>query len=282
MNLQKTKVMKCTRKAAPKEADKDPCVVCGKRVGVNSIRCTLCHYWVHGRCSGKSGALAKAVQDFRCRTCKEGGRSEPERFRLEDEELECVGEFPYLEDVLNDGGGVERAVIARVKAAWYKFRSLSGVLCTRGISLKLKGVVYKACVRSVLTYGAETWAVKTESLQRLKATERRMLRLICGVTLKDRINSHEIERRLDLIGLDEHLRQKRMRWYGHVVRREKDEEVKKVMTATVEGSSRRGRPAKKWISVIEEDMKRRNVTKDLATNREEWRRVAVKGLANPR
>ena len=48
---------------------------------------------------------------------------------------------------------------------------------------------------------------------------------------------------------------------------------------TIEGSSRRGRPAKKWISVIE-DLKRRNVTKDLATNREEWRRVAVKGLAN--
>ena len=66
------------------------------------------------------------------------------------------------------------------------------------------------------------------------------------------------------------------------MRREEDEEVKKVMTTTIEGSSRRGRPAKKWMSVIEDDLRRRNVTKDLASNREEWRRVAVKGLANPR
>ena len=27
------------------------------------------------------------------------------------------------------------------------------MLCTREASLKMKGVVYKACVRSVLTYG---------------------------------------------------------------------------------------------------------------------------------
>ena len=35
----------------------------------------------------------------------------------------------------------------------------------------MKGVVYKACVRSVLTYGAETWAMKAGVFQRLRATE---------------------------------------------------------------------------------------------------------------
>ena len=55
-------------------------------------------------------------------------------------------------------------------------------------SLRMKGVVYKACVRSVLTYGAETWTMKTGVFQRLRATERRMLRIICGVTLKDMVD----------------------------------------------------------------------------------------------
>ena len=45
-------------------------------------------------------------------------------------------------------------------AAWMKFREFGGTLCTRGASLRMKGVVYKACVRSMLTYGAETWAMK--------------------------------------------------------------------------------------------------------------------------
>ena len=42
----------------------------------------------------------------------------------------------------------------------------------------MKGVVYKACVRSVLMYGAETWAMKAGVFQSLQSTERKMLRVI--------------------------------------------------------------------------------------------------------
>ena len=48
VNISKTKVMRCARDVASKEAAVDPCSVCGKRVGVNSIRCATCGYWVHG------------------------------------------------------------------------------------------------------------------------------------------------------------------------------------------------------------------------------------------
>ena len=75
-------------------------------------------------------------------------------------------EFAYLGDMLNDTGGVEQAVAARVRAAWMKFRELGGILCTRGVSLKRKGVVYKACVRIILMYGAEIWAMKAGVFQR--------------------------------------------------------------------------------------------------------------------
>ena len=78
--------------------------------------------------------------------------------------------FAYLGDMLNDTGGVEQAVAARVRAAWMKFRELGGILCTRGASLRMKGFVYKACVRSVLMYGAETWAMNAGMFQRLQAT----------------------------------------------------------------------------------------------------------------
>ena len=61
---------------------------------------------------------------------------------------------------------MEQAV-ARVRAAWMKFRELGGILCTQEVSLRMKGVVYKAYVRSVLTYGAETWVMKAGVFQRL-------------------------------------------------------------------------------------------------------------------
>ena len=81
--------------------------------------------------------------------------------------LECVNEFAYLGDMLNDAGGVEQAVAARVRAAWMKFRELGGILCTQGEALRMKGVVYKACVCSMLTYGTETWAMKVRVILRL-------------------------------------------------------------------------------------------------------------------
>ena len=73
--------------------------------------------------------------------------------------------------MLNDTGGVEQAVAARVRAAWMKFRELCGILCMRAASLRMKGVVFKVSVHSMLTYGAETWAMKVEVFQRLRATE---------------------------------------------------------------------------------------------------------------
>ena len=52
------------------------------------------------------------------------GRKAADEFCFEDVELECVGEFAYLGNMLNDTGWVEQAV----RAAWMKFRELSGIL----------------------------------------------------------------------------------------------------------------------------------------------------------
>ena len=124
-----------------------------------------------------------------CKVCRAGGRKAADEFHFKDVKLECVYEFEYLDNMLNDAVGVEEVVAARVRAAWMKFRKHGGILCMRGASLRMKGVVYKACVRSVLMYGAETWVMKAGVFQRLQAIDRRMLRMICGVTLKDMVES---------------------------------------------------------------------------------------------
>ena len=145
-----------------------------------------------------------------CKVCRVGRRKATEKFRFEDVKLECVCKFAYLGDMFNDTGGMEQAVAARVRAAWMKFREFGGIFCTRGASFSMKGVVYKACVGSVLmrllvlTYGAETWAMKAGVFQRLRATERRMLKMICGVTLKDMVESTVTASRVGVSNLEEH------------------------------------------------------------------------------
>ena len=113
----------------------------------------------------------------------------------------------------------------------------------------------------------------------MQAIQRRMLRMICGVTLKDKVESTLIAPTVGVDNLQEHLRQKRLRWFGHFVRR--DEKVeKKVLEFTIKGQRKRGRPVKQWIDMVEEDMKKRGVVQQDTGDREGWRRV-VKRLATP-
>ena len=130
VNISKTKVMRCAWDGAPKEATVDPCSVCGKWVGVNSIHCATCGYWVHRRCSEVRGSLVRVAQGFVCKVCRAGGRKAADEFHFKDVKLECVYKFAYLGDILNGTGWVEQAVAARVRAAWMKLRELGGILCT--------------------------------------------------------------------------------------------------------------------------------------------------------
>ena len=47
--------------------------------------------------------------------------------------------------------------------------------------------------------------------------------MICRVRLKDKVESTVIALRVGVDNLEEHFRQKRLRWFEHIVRR--DEEV---------------------------------------------------------
>ena len=75
----------------------------------------------------------RVAQSFVCKLCRGRGRKTVEEFCFEDIELECVGEFMYLGDMLNDTGGAEQAVAARVRAAWMKFRELGECYVHEGL-----------------------------------------------------------------------------------------------------------------------------------------------------
>jgi len=72
------------------------------------------------------------------------------------EELETVKGFCYLGDRVNAGGGCEAAVTATARIGWVKFRECGELLHSERFSLKLKGMVYRSCVRSAMLYGSET------------------------------------------------------------------------------------------------------------------------------
>ena len=58
--------------------------------------------------------------------------------------LEVVGKFCYLGDMLTVDGDADAAVEARIRIVWNKFRQLLPLVTIRDISL-IRGRLYRSC-----------------------------------------------------------------------------------------------------------------------------------------
>ena len=100
--------------------------------------------------------------------------------------------FKYLGATLAENEDLDAEMTHRIQSGWKNWKRVSGILCDRKISLRVKGKVYKMVVRPAMMYGAETWAVKKAQEKKLNVAEMRMLRWMSGVTKLDRIRNERI------------------------------------------------------------------------------------------
>ena len=101
-------------------------------------------------------------------------------------------------------------------------------------------------MRSTIVYGSEMWAMMTEQSGRLEHVEMRMVRWMCGASLRDRV---WIESGSDTV------KPKRLRWLGHVLQKNDDDWVKKITSFEVEDKRGQRRPRMTWDQVVERNMR---------------------------
>ena len=82
------------------------------------------------------------------------------------------------------------------------------------------------------------------------------LYLTCGVTRLEKIRNEKIRGTTQVgeISKSKKGQERRMRWYGHVMRRDEEYVGKMAMGIEVQGSRRRGRPKKRWVDCVKDDL----------------------------
>ncbi|MCJ8732893.1 hypothetical protein PDJAM_G00217090 [Pangasius djambal] len=132
--------------------------------------------------------VSRSKTEYICVNEREGSGT----VRLQGEEVKKVQEFKYLGSTVQTNGECGKEVKKRVQAGWNGWRKVSGVLCDRKISARIKGKVYETVVRAAMLYGLETVALRKRQESELEVAELKMLRFSLGVTRLDRIRNEYI------------------------------------------------------------------------------------------
>ena len=72
----------------------------------------------------------------------------------------------------------------------------------------------------------------------LDVAEMKMLRWACGHTRMDRIENKKIRERMKVKEVHKKIQEKRLRWYGHKLQREKDHVTRRALNMEVGGRRR--------------------------------------------
>ncbi|KAK3528499.1 hypothetical protein QTP70_000472 [Hemibagrus guttatus] len=166
----------------------------------------------------KGMKVSRSKTEYMCVNEREGSGT----VRLQGEEVKKVQEFKYLGSTVQSNGECGKEVKKRVQAGWNGWRKVSGVLCDQKISARIKEKVYRTVVRPAMLYGLETVSLRKRQESELEVAELKMLRFSLGVTRLDRIRNEYIRGTAHVGRLGDKVREARLRWFGHVQRRESE------------------------------------------------------------
>ena len=139
-----------------------------------------------------------------------------------------------------------------MQAGWNGWRKVSGVIWDRRLPASVKGKVYSSVVRPAMVYRLETVAVTKKQVEEMEVAEIKMLRFAMGVTRKNKISNEYIRSTVKVERLGMKMREGRLRWYGHVMRRDQQYVGRKMMEMELLGKRKRGRPKRRFL--VKEDM----------------------------
>ena len=194
--------------------------------------------------------------------------------KMQGEEVPKMENFKYMGSTVQSKGECGREVKKILQAGWNGWRRMSGVICDRRVPTGVKGKMYKVTLIPATLYGLETVALAKRQEAEMELAELRMLRFSLGVTRMDNITQewmHQTRGTAQVGSFGEKTTEARLRWYGHLRRKDDGYIGRRVRMMELPGKRKRGRPKGRFMDVVKEDMAEVEVTEEDTEARNNWR-----------
>jgi len=212
------------------------------------------------------------------------------RALLNDEHLWCrkhkfehVKEFSYLGSQMNQTNSISSEIQARILSGNRCYYAHGKLMESRALNRSSKFKIHKSLIRPVVPYRCEAWTLTSRDEQNLRIFERRILRKIFGPLQTEggswriRMNYelHELIGNADIVSF---IKSRTIARPGHVMRMDDRRTAKESLEWKPIGMRITGRPRKRWIVHIEEDMQITGIKgwRKQCMERAEWKRITEK------
>ena len=148
---------------------------------------------------------------------------------------------------------------------------VTGLVCDRKVPVKLKGCIHKSVVRPAMLYDMKTVPLNKSTVKKMDVAETKMLRWEIGLTRREKIRNEVVRGKLGVREVSAKAKENRLRWYEHVRRRKESYVGRRAMEMEMPGKRRRGKPVRRWMDNITEDMKEFELKEKNTGDRVKWR-----------
>ena len=173
---------------------------------------------------------------------------EDDRVHVKGRVLERVSKYNYLGCELNEQWDRSFEIRRRIEIARSAFNRMKAILCSGKLGIEIRTRVLRCYVFSVLLYGVEAWTITDATEKRLASFEMWCYRRMWKISWTQHVTNKETLRRMkketEILNT---IKERKMSYFGHILRGDKYELMRLVVQGKVEGKRGPGRRRTSWL-----------------------------------
>ena len=118
-------------------------------------------------------------------------------------------------------------------------------------------------------------------LRHRSTAERIATKFTSAGNTNDEIRNEHIRGTTRVAQASKHITERRLNCYGHVMRRDGEHILRRVLRADIPGKRKRGRPKTRWKDACQRDLKSTEMRAGEETDRAMWRRKIISYTGDP-